>query len=568
MSARKYLPEVLVVVLLSIVIVGIDIRLSSHLGLLTYPPYYDGISYMMDAKRLFLRLGQLWDDPFGTMARQNLVLAPLWQGLMVTSFLVLGDGEWQVYTVRFWPTVLLLLLILWVVRRHGGNQVKWLAVACTGLLPTVSVGLRASLLSQYRALWNPSSVLVSGVSSNAGLEWYLADLRPDLLFAVLLLWSVVPLIEFAHSLGRRVWLISGTFASLALLSKSSMLPALAITWAIAIAYVGLVNRYQLRRSFLLGLWAVLPFLLMTGPWVMMGGLRITVNYILANAIGPESMFWSNPSPTVLSELGYYWRFFPIHMGNEAYLFLAGGLAVSLYLVSTMSVRAKHMFAYLAISAALWILVSLSAGKNYFIGLPYYLMLWTLSWMGLASFVDGKIRQIRRLFLVVILCIYVGFQIAGGAYMVGYLSSQPSLLGYANRQTTQDIAADLRSVLRNEDRFMWAPAYGFPATLEYYMMDKEGGYPNHISIDMTKPPTRFIEESVTKCKAILVYEEDIKVVAQFTWVHVSQQPYFQAIADWVKQPSSGYTAVKTYYLITDNGQLSLRLYLSSTETIYD
>jgi len=39
--------------------------------------------------------------------------------------------------------------------------------------------------------------------------------------------------------------------------------------------------------------------------------------------------------------------------------------------------------YLGLSAALYVLVSLYPGKNYFVGLPFYFLLWLFSWVVLA-----------------------------------------------------------------------------------------------------------------------------------------------------------------------------------------
>ena len=164
--------------------------------------------------------------------------------------------------------------------------------------------------------------------------------------------------------------------------------------------------------------------------------------------------------------------------------------------------------------------------------------------------------------------YVGFHVVGGVYAFQNWPAVATLAGQENRQVTQSIAADLRAHLTNNDTFMWAPAYGFPATLEYYMMDGTGGYPFHLSTQMEKSPDQFIHESVSNCKAILAYEEDIDKVARFAWVPALYQPYFRAIAQWVKQPDSGYIRTNTYHFVTEDGYLTLHLYLKSNSTVTD
>lgn len=567
--------ELILAAALALVATVTEICFSTRMGLLTYPPYYDGISYVIDAKSVFYHLGQLGFDPASLqfLVRKNFVMAPLWELLIVISFLLLGEGEWQAYTVRFWAIFLLLVLVFYVMRKHCHNcGVRWLAVAFTTLLPTISVSLRASLMDSSLDLWN-SSTVSSTLRPNAGLQWYLADLRPDLLFAVLLLWAIVPLIESAHTLDRRVWLVSGTFASLAVLVKASMSPALLLAWVITVTYVLSINRHQLRTTVSTGLWTFLPLSVLVAPWAVMGGARVTFQYIWANAVGPQRVFWSIPNSTLWSELSYYWACFPVHMGNlEGWAILAVGLALLLYSFRKKIARkGNRVIAYLVVSAALWILVSSTTAKNYFAGLPFYLMLWIFSWIVIASFLNKTASRHKRMIawlVPLILCMYVSFNIVGGVYMFQNLPSAATLAGQENRQVTQVIARDLRTHLTNNDTFMWAPAYGFPAALEYYMVDGTGEYPRQISIQMEKSPSQFVHESVSKCKAILAYEEDIGEVARFSWVPDTQQPYFRAIAQWVKQPSSGYIQTNTYHFITEDGYLTLHLYLRSNSMATD
>ena len=84
--------------------------------------------------------------------------------------------------------------------------------------------------------------------------------------------------------------------------------------------------------------------------------------------------------------------------------------------------------------------------------------------------------------------------------------------------------------------------------------------------LEESPEQFIDESVGNCKAVMAYEEDVGKVVRFTWVPAPAQPYFRAIAEWVKQPDSGYTSARTYYFMTEDGYLTLHLYLRSDSTL--
>src|SRR5262249_27596136 len=156
------------------------IYFSRGLGLLAYPPYQDGIGYVIMAKSFFYRLGH---EPLHVLAEMAGGRAPLWGALLVFTFAVLCEGEWQAYALRFWPPFPFLLLIFKALQARGlGSRIP-AAVAMTAVLPIFSVTARATL-SQY-------------LSGEVDLRTspYLADLRPDLLFAILLLWTTVPLIE-------------------------------------------------------------------------------------------------------------------------------------------------------------------------------------------------------------------------------------------------------------------------------------------------------------------------------------------------------------------------------------
>jgi len=441
--------------------------------------------------------------------------------------------------------------------------VGFVAATFTCLLPTISVGLRASV-------WG----YIAGVTPHIGeigLEWHLADLRPDLLFAVLLLWSLVPLIECVHNLDRRVWLTSGAFGGLAVLVKASVSPLLFFASALTIAYVFVVNRRRLSSSVLTSLWSLLPFTILSVPWVWAGGARLTFDYIYANAFTAYRAVWSNPDATFLSEVAYYWKFFPVHIGYvEGWAMLIIGLALSLFSFCRRTGRKdSRIIAYLGMSAALYVFMSAIPNKSYFAGLSYYLLLWIFSWMVLSSFLGTRAyrNKVVPWLLVLILCVYAGFYVAGGFYSLQNWPTDRRLAMQENRQVVQHIAMDMRSLLTNNDRFMWAPAYGFPAALQYYMIDEEGQYPQTIWVDIEKSPDRVIRESVSTCKVILAYEEDIDEVARFMYVHPISRPYFRAIAEWVKQPNSSYRLVKTYYFTTESGYLTLHLYLRQSDSSF-
>lgn len=531
--------EIILALAFALLITAIDILFSMQVGLLAYPPYYDGISYVLSAKKLFYALKQLSDNP-GSLEIYKLIVdrinpPVLWQALIVLSFFVLGEGEWQAYTVRFWPIFLFFLITLWVVRRRGGTQIAIFALLFTSLLPTISVGIRSISWEYFTG------------KASFFLEWYLADLRPDLLFTALLLWSIVPLIEQVHNLNKWTLLISGFSGGLAVLAKTSAAPILFFAWGLSILYIFIANRSKLSSTVrLVCLWGLSPLAIVIVPYAIAGGAKWIINYYYINlAIGVYAI----PNSTFLSEIVYYWKLFPFHMGHlEGWTALGIGL-LSLVIAWKKKLRDNSLLAYLGLSAALYILISITPNKNYFVGLPCYLLLWIFSCATLASIV--KMCNIRNrtvtVTIVLFLSLYTITVILSSLYA---LQNWPAEVRYAakkNREATLQIAGVLKQVLTSNDCFTYLPAFGYPATLQYYMMDHEGVYPESTRIDVFPPvkPEQFVKDEVSKCKAILIYNEDVQEVSKFSFFPSARWPYLRAISEWVKQPNSPYVLYKSY-----------------------
>jgi hypothetical protein len=479
----------------------------------------------------------------------------------MTNFFLLGVGEWQAYAARFWPTVMLLLVVLFVAkRRNASDEIKWMAVTFTALLPTISVGLRAGAYEYFARIENVRAALP--------LQWYISDLRPDLLLAVLLVWTVVPIIEYVKVLNRWNWVLSGTFAALAILTKASFSPGILLAWLGVMVGSLLLNRHQLRPSIEKMIWACVPFTIILAPFVAAGGLRGTWLYIYQNALGPESVFWALPNPTFVNEITYYWALFPTHLGDEGLVLVCVGIVICVNCFRRHDLNKHSSIFYLGLSAALWLAVSVNPAKNFFLGLPYYLLLWLFSFGNVMSFLSSRVnrRRMIRVLLLVLLISYTGFCVVGGLY--AYAKWPPNTLSAAerNRSTTLEISRDLRGFLSDNDTFFWAPAYGYPGTLQFYMMDRSGGFPRAVYINMSETPARFVEKELSECKAVLAYDQDIQLVVQIGWVPPQQYPYYRAIAQWVENSTNGFTVVRTYTMIADTGPLTLRLYLKSNNPI--
>ena len=526
--------ELFLVFGLALAVIATDIYFSSKIGLLAYPPYYDGVEYMLHAKMTFLQLG-LWKLHPITLA--NMIFAnryPLWQSLMILNFEFFGEGEWQAYAVRFWPTFLILLAVFWVVRHRVGTVGAWAAVVFTSLLPTLNLNLTAAATKQRSTFHN-----------------YLTDLRPDLLFAAFLLCAVVLLVENARSFEEATALLSGTCAALAVLTKASASGALLLAWCIAWGYVFIIHRRNWRNVLPMAAWALLAFTVLLLPWALAGGAEMTFQYVRA-VMTTELPLYSNPHATLRTEMTYYWNWFEPHMGLIGLACFGSGAVAFLVLLTKKGLReceTSQLLAYLVAGAALYGLVSASLAKNYFLGLPCYLLLWIFSLSSLAIVINmaqaWKSRLTRGLTAIGV--VYASFVGITGYYNLLHWPSYELQEGPYNRAVMREIAGDLRKILSDDDTFMWMPAYGSPSTLLYYMPMPKGRLPQSIPMDAeTDPsPDQYAQEFMEPAKAVLLYREDIEEVATFCYVHPANYPYFRAVAKWIHRSGSSHHLFKSY-----------------------
>jgi hypothetical protein len=137
-------------------------------------------------------------------------------------------------------------------------------------------------------------------------------------------------------------------------------------------------------------------------------------------------------------------------------------------------------------------------------------------------------------------------------------------GQQDRAAFHQIAMDLRQHLSNKQSFVSMPAYGDPATLLFYMPDKDREFPQALFISGTDaPPIQVVIQRVVEpAKAVLVYGNGDKAKGWADGFAPEDFPYFMAIAAWVRRPGSSHHLKKTYDLYPDKaGQGSVvELYL--------
>ena len=543
------LRELFFLIGLALLVTGIDIHFSKRIGLLAYPPYYDGVKYMVEARYAFLHLGMCWSRPlrFAYMVFGNRY--PVWMTLMAANFAVFGVGDWQSYAVRFWPSLVILMSAFWVVRRRLGPAVGYGAALFTAFLPTLSVNLRSAAFGQQ-------------ISPRG----YLADSRPDILFAAFLMLSVILIIEHVHSFDEPTALLCGVSAGLAVLTKSTTISAVFLACGIAGAYLLLINRNHFRETLQIMLWAVWAFTVLLLPWLLLGGLETTIVYV-REVLTSQLPRYSDAHPTLRSQNAFYWFWLLKHMGWTSVIFAAAAL-LSLFLAKkklrTASIHQPLVYGLIA--AVLYSLVCANPLKNYFFGLPAYLVLWTFSWVAFASslrvlgFADSKLSW-SILSLAIIIAAVLGI---GGVRGIRTWKGHEFEEGQQDRAAFHQIAMDLRQLLSNKQSFVSMPAYGVPATLLFYMSDKDREFPQALYITgIDAPPIQVVIQRVVEpAKAVLVYADGDKARGLEGGFGDEDFRYFRAIAAWVRRPGSSHHLKKTYDLYPDKaGQRSVvELYL--------
>ncbi|UBF24122.1 hypothetical protein K9N68_20640 [Kovacikia minuta CCNUW1] len=531
--------EVLAIAALSFFLTALEIKLSQQTGILANPIPNDGISYFLETKQLFYRLGQGWFQQPSPLVELIGNRYPLWTTLMLLSQAIFGEGEWQCYSIHFWPTFFLLLLLLWVIRSRSNAYIAWTCVMITGLLPIVSTSLRAAAKYYFSS---PVEITRFG---RYVIDWYLTDARPNVFCTVLLLWAVVILVEHVRCLNRNLLLLVGTFAALSLLAKATYLPMIIIMMGLTLLYVGWVNRNQLRSTILTCCWGLLPFLILTLPWAIAGGLRFTIDYIYWNAIVNGSA-WAKANRTFLSESIYYWNLFPKWFGPEGWLVLILGVLSFGILGAKLKRVDDRLLAYLGLAAIQYGFVSASQVKDYFSGNLYYLLLWIFCWIAISPVLLWVSRGFKALPLVFV-GLYLVLVLSRGIY--ASLNWFPEYqVGLQNYTMIQQIGKDLKGMLTPEDCFV--PSDASNATnIQYYTIHEQGEYAGRnprltawvLSKDIPSEAeiNSFLEKHVSQCKAILVHEGQLEEAARFFALRTQVMPFYQIVQQWVKRPDSPY-----------------------------
>jgi len=518
------------------VVVAIDTYFSAQAGYLAQPPNYEGVGYMQFARTAFFLLRNMHPD---AALHEINSIAPLWTLLQTLHYLVLGDGTWQVFAVRFWPVALLLVLVGWIVRTRATPAAAGAAMALTAVSPMVSAGVRA-------ASWE----LITGRTDYAE-SWGLDDLRPDFLAGVLVIWSVAALAEGSRSPRRSTFIVSAAFAAAAVVTKPSTAPFALSAWGLALAlmWVWRPRMESVRRVAL----AAAVLLVLLAPWGIVGhGFSDTLTRLREGTVTYGATYF--PKVDLVESVTYYLVRLPNQLGQlEFVLAAAAGLALIVVLVrrSRFAGLDRPEVMYAALVAFLYLALTVPSAKNPNLGEWISMSVWLFLLAGVSrvavlrwpSRINGSSRAVLAGVGVYVLLVYVAGVLA--------LASWPQPERQSNAQltaATNGIADELSRRIQPFDCFTYAPGPGWPASIEYQLMDSQGRAPGNNPIDVSPSTTidAYIQEA-RLCRAVVVYRDDIKQVARAFYCPPVRQPYLQALSNWVRTPGSGYRLDRTWTL---------------------
>jgi hypothetical protein len=534
--------------LMAIAAVGVDTRLAQKIGIIRDGLPYDGVGYTIEARSLYLaavRHGWLstlyWKV---TRAPEGIRrFDPAWKLLMTLHFRVLGDGLWQVYTVRFWQVAGLLYLTVWLGRSHGDEGFAICMAAATIMLPTISPNVIAAL----------GSVSTNSFDINTP---YLADLRPDILYAVLLVSALVILVERARSPSAHVMILDGLLVGAAVLVKSSTAPLTIGIWGLTLLYFGSWHLGELPRLFRLYAWACAAFMLLFLPWGLSGGFDATSRYI-KDVIGPQGAFqYGLRDASVARTLAYYWTWFRYHMGIAPALALAALAAIRAVWPRALTFASSwpDLFAYGGLILILYAIPTLTTAKNYFLGLPAYLVAWALltilgggMWRWICASSPKRASIVTSLSLVAV---------CGGMIYAARIVEAAVPPNYRhNLIQAEAIAHDIRRFVSNRDEYVTYWTAEFPGFIDYLLLDKEGDGPSN-NLEPTydwgfqftrdsHAKDRLLDTVLKPAKAILMFRDSISVAEEKIFIPRGGTLVLELVREYLDDAANAMCRYKEY-----------------------
>ena len=565
-SKRSGVLAVAGILLLAALVLANDLLLSARLGLLANPTLSDGLAYLLQTEvaladmeklkaadylnqRLTVAVSPIALTWFRAMPAARLFAehAPIWSMLIALQYQILGTGEWQAHTARFWATALLLLLMFVLVRRYSTAALAWVAVLITSTLPVISTSARSATYEFFVAK-----------RVNFGQEWFLADLRPDFSVSVALLLMIVAFFEWRARPNRWTAILLGGAFGLAALLKPTVLSVLPVALGALTAYAWLWRRSHPLppvRQFVAA--AAVGFGCLV-PWIVAGGLEHTITYVVVNSTVLAGI-WEGTGITQGVDPLYYWHYFGSMMGSDAWIVLGLGLAALAVRRWRRESGLMEITGFAVVGLALAAYMSVTPHKTWPVGPAIYLPLWAAAWCALAPSAASALKRIRLdpNVLVAGAGLYCVLLVVGAWYAYARWPAYGRDTGPTNRHTTTEISGQLNSLLSPGEYLLSMEMWGYPGVFRLghpdrwlyqytshnmFLESQDGTSPEALADEVLGAPQ-------TIKVALLV---DLNGVSEMPHVNTAPvaRPYFDAFVRWVKARNSPFVLARTYPITAD------------------
>lgn len=563
---RSDVRSVIAILLLAAVVTANDLLLSARLGLLANPVLSDGLAYLIQTE---VALSDIERFNAGTVVQQGLTVAlspastlmfhavpvtrlyaehaPIWSMLIALQYQILGAGEWQAHTVRFWAAALLLLLMFVLVRRQSTTAFAWVAVLLTSTLPVVSTSVRSATYEFF-------------VSKrvNFGQEWFLADLRPDFSFSVAVLFTTVAFFEWRARPSFWTALLLGGAFGIAALVKPTVLSALLLALGALTVFAWCRRRQHPLPPFWQFVAAATVGFVCLVPWIVAGGAMRTVTYVITNSTLLAGIWAGTGMSTGVDPL-YYWRPFDEMMGSEAWVVFGLGLAALAFRWWRREPALYETTGFVVIGLVLAAYLSVTPSKSWPVAPVIYLPLWAAAWCALAPVAMRALERMRLNpnVLVAGAGLYCALLVAGSWYAYARWPAYGRDTGPTNRRTTTELAGELNRLLAPGEQLLSMEMWGYPGVFRLGHPDRWIYlYTSHnmfFESQDGKPPDALADEVLGRSDAVKVaLLTDLTSVSDMPHVNTTPvaRPYFDAFLQRVKARESPFVVARTYPITAD------------------
>jgi hypothetical protein len=274
-------------------------------------------------------------------------------------------------------------------------------------------------------------------------------------------------------------------------------------------------------------------------------------------MGPEGAFqYGLRDASVVRTLAYYWTWFRYQIGIAPALTVAGlaGIRIVWPRALTCASSWPDVFAYLGLVLILYAIPTFTTAKNYFLGLPAYLLVWVL----LIILGGGMWRWIcasspkRTLLLTSLAFVAVSGSMI---YAVRIVEAAVPPNYRHNLIQAEAIAHDIRRFVSNKDEYVTYWTAEFPGFMDYLLLDKEGDGPSN-SIEPTydwgfqfthnsRAKDRLLDTVLRPAKAILMFQDSISAAEKKIFIPRGGTLVLAFVREYLDNPANEMCLYKEY-----------------------